>query len=76
MDFILSEIFGFIALVLVCVGYFFDNKKIFLISQILANIFYALSYIFVSALVAGINTFISTFRCVYLFLCEKYNFKY
>ncbi len=75
MNFIISQIVGIIALLLVCVSYFFKSKKFFLIFQIIANLFYGLSYIFVNIYGAGIITLISILRCLYLYFSEKYNFK-
>lgn len=76
MTFIIAQILGGIALILVSVGYFFKNKPHFLIMQIVANAFYAASFICLNSLVAGTITFISIFRCLYIFLCEKCNFKH
>ncbi len=45
MNFVLSQIMGGIALILVAIGYFFKNKVKFLFIQIIANIFYALSHL-------------------------------
>ena len=74
--FVISQIFCSIALLFVCLGYFTKDKTKFFIFQIIANPFYGLSYIFLGSYVAGILSIISTLRCVYLFFCEKYNFKY
>ncbi|MBO7526356.1 MAG: YgjV family protein [Clostridia bacterium] len=76
LNFIFSQIFCSIALLFVCLGYFTKDKTKFFIFQIIANPFYGLSYIFLGSYVAGILSIISTLRCIYLFFCERYNFKY
>ena len=70
-NFIISQVFGSIALLLVCVSYSFNNKKIFLFYQILANIFYSASFLSLNVLVGGANTIISTIRVFVLYFYEK-----
>ena len=72
LPFIFSQILGGIALILVCVSYFFD-KKVFLFFQIIANIFYGLGFLASSFFVAGLNTFVSTIRCLIFYVYEKRN---
>ena len=76
MEFILAQIFGTIALILVSIGYFFKSKSEFLLAQTLANVFYACAFFVSKAYVGAIIVVISIFRCIYLHLAEKYNFKY
>ena len=76
MDFIISQILGFIALIIICIGYFVKKKSIFLIIQIAGNLFYAGSFLCLKVWTGGIITLISILRCIYFFICEKYNFKY
>lgn len=71
MNFILAQIMGGIALVLVLISIFSKEKKYFFVIQVVANIFYALSFIFNGGLVAGINSFISVMRVLILYLFEK-----
>lgn len=71
MNFILAQIFGGIALILVVISYFLMNKEYFLFIQIIANVFYGLSFIVNGALVAGLNTFISILRVLALYLYER-----
>lgn len=71
MNFIFAQILGGISLILVIVSYFLNSKKNFLFIQIVANVFYGLSFIVNSALVAGINTFISIIRVLLLYLYER-----
>lgn len=71
-EFIISQVMGGIALILVVISVFLKNKTHFFLFQTIANIFYALSFIFANALVAGINTFVSIIRVLVLFLYAKY----
>ena len=75
MEFIISQILGFIALILVCIGYFLKKKTSFLIIQIIANIFYAAAFLVQDAYIGGFITLVSTARCFYLLICEITNFK-
>ena len=76
MEYILSQVFGFVALILICISYFVRKKTHFLAMQIVADIFYAASYMMLGVLSAGTITIISTFRCVFLYLCEAKNWNY
>ena len=76
MEFIIAQILGGIALVLVCIGYFVKQKPLFLILQIIANVFYGGAFLILNSLSAGIITLVSTLRCIYIFVAEKYKFKY
>ena len=73
---ILAQIFGFVALLLICYSYFSKSKLVFHILQTIADIFYGSAYFFVNSNVAGFITLISAMRCVYLLFAEKYEFKY
>ena len=70
-NFILSQIFGLVALLLVCISYSFNSKKTFLFYQILANTFYSASFLCLNVLVGGFNTIISTVRVFVLYFIEK-----
>ena len=70
INFVLSQIFGGIALILICISYF-TNKKKFLILNIFADIFYGAGFIASFSLVAGINTFISIIRVIIIYFYEK-----
>ena len=76
MEYILSQVFGSVALVLVCIGYFFRKKSHFLFIQIVADIFYAASYMLLGVFSAGVITIISTLRCVLLYFYETKNWNY
>lgn len=74
-QFILAQVLGLIALVLVCISYSYNTRKNFLFYQIIANIFYAASFLALDVLVGGLSTVISIFRVVLLYICEKLNKK-
>ena len=74
-DFIFAQILGLIALVLVCFSYNTNIRKRFLFFQIIANIFYAASFLTLGVFVGGISTIISIFRVILLYICEKFNKK-
>ena len=76
MGFILAQILGGIALVLVCIGYFVRTKSTFLILQSVANFFYASAFFVVGAYVGAGLVIISLFRCLYIYIAEKKDFKY
>ena len=76
MEFILSQICGGIALILVCIGYFVKKKTKFLIFQIIANLFYAASFILLDTFSAGVITIVSTFRCILFYFFDKKNIPY
>ena len=72
VQFIISQIFGGIALILVCISYFLSKNK-FLFFQIVANLFYGAAFLVSLSLVAGINTIISILRCLLILYYEKQN---
>ena len=76
MAFILAQIFGGIALLIICIGYFVKQKSTFLLTQVAGNFFYALAFLVVEAYVGFGLVMISLFRCIYIYLAEKYSFKY
>jgi hypothetical protein len=75
MGFIIAQILGIIALIIVSVGYFLKKKTHFLLIQVVANLFYATAFIVVGAYVGGIITYISLFRCIFLYYSEKKDIK-
>ena len=76
MEFILAQVFGGIALAIVCVGYFLKSKGSFMITQVVANVFYSLAFFVVGEFVGGSLVCVSIARCVYIYIAEKVNFKY
>lgn len=76
LEFILAQILGGIALILVCIGYFLKTKSAFMIIQTIANFFYASAFFVVGAYVGAGLVIISLFRCIYLYIAEKKSFKY
>ena len=71
INFIIAQVLGFIALILVCISYSFNSKKTFLAYQILANIFYSASFLSLGVLVGGLNTIVSIARVAVLYIYEK-----
>ena len=70
-NFILTQILGGFALILVCFSYFVKNKKYFLLIQVFANIFYAGAFLFQNLFVAGFNTIVSIVRTAVFYLYFK-----
>ncbi len=70
-SFWLAQVFGIIALILVCISYCYNNKKSFLFYQILGNCFYSASFLSLGVLVGGFNTIISTIRVIVLYFYER-----
>ena len=62
-QYILSQVIGGIALIVVCFGFFLKKDK-FLISQIIANFTLAISYLFLNSGVGAVGTFFAGGRCV------------
>ena len=76
MLYIFSQVSGYIALLLVAISYFCKNKNHFLIYQTIADICYAMAYLFINVWVAGIITIVSSFRCIVFYICEKKDIKH
>ena len=76
LEFILAQVLGGIALILICTGYFMKKKAHLLVIHTIANFFYASAFIFVGGYVAWALTMVSVIRCIYLYIAEKKNFKY
>ncbi len=76
MEFILAQVFGGIALVIVCVSYFLKSKGSFLVSQIISDVFYSLAFFVVGEFVGGSIVCVSILRCIYIYFAENKNFKY
>lgn len=74
--FVLSQISGIIALILICISYFCKRKSVFLILQTIADLFYGGAYLLLNHYVAGLITMVSTIRCIYLYIAENKQFKY
>lgn len=75
MDFILSQVFGGIALLLSGISYFVSSKRLFLFIQLVLNIFYALSFIIVGIYGAGFETILFTVLVFIVYYFEKMNEK-
>ena len=76
MEFIISQILGVVSCILLCISYFYRKKAAFLLYQLASDLFCGLSFICLRVLSAGIITLISILKCIYLYFCEKTNFKY
>lgn len=76
MEFILAQIFGGVALILVCISYFFKRKTKFLVFQIFADAFYAAAFFVVGANVAACVTTLSIIRNIVLYFQEKSSYKH
>lgn len=76
MNYVISQILGYISLVLICASYFFKDKNKFLILEIVANVFYGSALLVLSAWSGGIVVCISTVRCIFLLICNKKNYKH
>ena len=76
MNFIIAQVLGGIALILVCISYFLKKKSNFMILQTIANFFYSSAFFVVEAYVGFALVMVSLFRCIYLYYAEKNSFKY
>ena len=74
--YILSQICGLISLAIFCYSYFTKSKTTFLIYQSIGNLFYASSFIFINAYVAGFVTVFSIIRIVTFYFCQKSAFNH
>jgi len=68
----LAHFFGILGLIFLVISIQNNKKKIVLLFQIFANIFYGLQYIVLNSLSAGMMSFISLIRCIVYYL---YNIK-
>lgn len=69
--FITAQIMGGIALINLILSYQQKTKKNFLVCQIIANLFYALQYVFLSALSGVTSSIISTVRSIIFYNYQK-----
>ena len=67
----LSFIMSVIALALYCGSYFFDNKKSYLILQLIGNVFLSLSYFFMGAYFTMVSVAIGIGRGLICYTYEK-----
>ena len=72
VGFILSQVLGLVALVLVGISYFKQKKHEFLIFQTIANIFYAFAFLAQSVYMGCVLAFIAIFRAFIFYLYEKH----
>ena len=71
----LSYIMSTVALLLYCSSYFFDNKKKYLIFQLIGNVFLSISYLFMSAYFTMVSVAIGIARGLICYGYEKQNKK-
>lgn len=71
--FILSQVLGLVALVLVSISYFKQKKHEFLILQTIANIFYSFAFLAQSVYMGFVLAFIAIIRAFIFFLFEKHH---
>ncbi len=76
MYYIISQILGGIAIIMVACSYFCKKKSNFLIFQIIADTCYALAYLCLNIYVAGVITLFSSLRCYIFFALDKKGVKY
>ena len=68
-----TEIMGIIALVIVIIGYFGNTRKIFYLTQVLANIALSTGFLFKGNLLAGIGIAIATIRSLTFLIFDLKN---
>lgn len=73
-EYIISQALGFVALALVCVGYFCRKEKLF-VYQIIGNLMVGLSLMFLNATYGWISTLIASLRFVIFYIFQKQNKK-
>ncbi|MCI6542432.1 MAG: YgjV family protein [Firmicutes bacterium] len=73
--FILSQIFGGVAVAFACLSYF-CNKKNFLLVQTCANMFFAIGFFFVGGYLAFVVSLINALRSLSFYFCQRINFKF
>lgn len=73
-SYIISQVLGFLSIVIIGIGFFTSRKKLF-IFQIVGNFLIACSYIFIFSTVGWIGSLISTLRSVVIFLYDQKNKK-
>lgn len=73
--YILSQLFGVLGITTLFLSVQYNNKKQILGFQILANLFYAIQYLFLNAIPAALMSFVSLLRCIVFFTFERKNKK-
>ncbi len=73
-SYIISQVLGFVSLIILCVGYFLNKDKL-LFTQILGNGINAVAYFLLLSFVGGIGSILCTIRCLIFYLYDKKNKK-
>lgn len=69
-NYIISQVVGLVALVIIIIGYSVNIKKKQLFLSIIANIFISISFLFLGTYVSCIGIMISTIRTIIFFIYE------
>lgn len=75
MLFILAQICGAIALILMVIGVQFKTKEKIIMCNILANIVVTIEYFLLGALTGGVISITNTIRCIVFYLFKKKDMK-
>jgi len=70
-NYIISQLIGVCALIVVCSGYFLKSRQQFFVTQMFGNFLVALSYLFLGTLFASIGVFIACIRSIVFYFYEK-----
>ncbi len=71
VNYIISQVIGGIAVVLVCIAYCVKSKRKLLFFQIMANLAICISYFFLGTYFAFIGTGLATIRTLFFYLYER-----
>lgn len=72
-NFIIAQILGFVATLLLCLSYIVKKKEKFLLLGVIGDLVYGLSFVFVNSLGTGIITMLSCLQSFAFYLFEKKN---
>ena len=75
VNFVMSQIMGFLATLILCSSYIVKNKEKFLFLGIVGDLVYGLSFIFVNSIGTGIITILSCIQFTSFYFCERKNIK-
>lgn len=73
-EYIVSQVLGFISLVILCIGYFLQKGKL-LFTQIIGNGINSVSYLLLSSFVGGVGSTICLLRTIIFYIYNKENKK-
>ena len=75
VNFIMSQVMGLLATLILCSSYIVKNKEKFLFLGIVGDLVYGLSFVFVNSIGTGIITILSCIQSTSFYYCEKHNKK-